>query len=77
MEGLVGKVFALRDEIVTFVVGRREEGKAGEFVRYLKGSFNLSICIKFNDEGPDAIIRFPKPGHTATALRDEKVANGV
>ncbi|KAH7317227.1 hypothetical protein BKA65DRAFT_515597 [Rhexocercosporidium sp. MPI-PUGE-AT-0058] len=24
-----------------------------------------------------AIIRFPKPGHTATALRDEKVANEV
>ncbi|KAL5330170.1 hypothetical protein ACEPPN_003695 [Leptodophora sp. 'Broadleaf-Isolate-01'] len=33
--------------------------------------------ITFGDEGPDAIIRFPKPGHTATALRDEKVANEV
>jgi hypothetical protein len=28
------RVFASRDEIVTFVAGRREEGKAGEFVRY-------------------------------------------
>jgi hypothetical protein len=71
------KVFASRNEIVAFVAGRREEGKAGEFVRYLKGSFNLSICIKFGDGGPNAIIRFPKPGHTATALRDEKVANEV
>jgi hypothetical protein len=71
------KVFASRNEIVTFVAGRREEGKAGDFVRYLKGSFNLSICIKFGDGGPNAIIRFPKPGHTATALRDEKVANEV
>ena len=71
------KVFALRDEIVTFVAGRREGGQAGEFVRYLKGSFNLSICIRFSDGGPNAIIRFPKPGHTATALRDEKVANEV
>lgn len=71
------KVFDSRDEIVTFVAGRREGGKAGEFVRYLKGSFNLSICISFNDGGPNVIIRFPKPGHTATALRDEKVANEV
>ncbi|KAL8939465.1 MAG: hypothetical protein Q9211_002734 [Gyalolechia sp. 1 TL-2023] len=71
------KVFASRDEIVTFVAGRLDERKAGEFVRYLKGSFNLHICIKFDDGGPDAIIRFPKPGHTATALRDEKVANEV
>lgn len=70
-------VTASRDEIVTFVAGRREGGKAGEFVRYLKGSFNLSICIRFNDGGPNAIIRFPKPGHTATALRDEKVVNEV
>jgi Phosphotransferase enzyme family len=76
-EAWLERVFASRDEIVTFVAGRREEGKAGEFVRYLKGSFNLSLCIKFNDEGPDAIIRFPKPGHTATALRDEKVFNEV
>lgn len=26
---------------------------------------------------PDVIIRFPMPGHTATALRDEKVVKGV
>lgn len=26
---------------------------------------------------PDAIIRFPKPGHAATAWRDEKVTNEV
>ncbi|KAI9844999.1 MAG: hypothetical protein M1837_005143 [Sclerophora amabilis] len=71
------KVFDSRDEIISFVAGRREEGKAGEFVRYLRGSFNLSICIRFPDGGPNAIVRFPKPGHTATALRDEKVANEV
>ena len=71
------KVFVSRDEIVTFVAGRRGRGIAGEFVRYLRGSFNLSICIKFNDGGPNAIIRFPKPGHTATAFRDEKVVNEV
>ncbi|PSS23204.1 hypothetical protein M430DRAFT_64856 [Amorphotheca resinae ATCC 22711] len=31
----------------------------------------------FNDGGPNAIIRFPKPGHTAVALMDEKVTNEV
>ncbi|KAI9704074.1 MAG: hypothetical protein M1836_006935 [Candelina mexicana] len=71
------KVFASRDEIVHFVTKRREGGKAGEFLHYLKGSFNLSVCIGFSDGGPNVIIRFPKPGHTATALRDEKVANEV
>ncbi|KAJ5382868.1 hypothetical protein N7517_000779 [Penicillium concentricum] len=38
------------------------------------GFFNLSFRFSFSD-GPDAIIRFPKPGHTATAYRDEKVVN--
>ncbi|KAI9747050.1 MAG: hypothetical protein M1835_002246 [Candelina submexicana] len=71
------KVFASSDDIVAFVAGRREGGKAGEFVRYLKGSFNLSICIRLSDGGPNAIIQPPKLGHTAAALRDEKVANEV
>lgn len=71
------EVFTAKYEIVSFVAGRREKGKAGEFVRYLRGSFNFCICVTFNDGGPDAVIRFPKPGHTSTALRDEKVANEV
>jgi aminoglycoside phosphotransferase (APT) family kinase protein len=44
---------------------------------WLKGSFNLGFRYKFDDGGPDAFIRFAKPGHTATALRDEKVLNEV
>ncbi|TAQ85118.1 hypothetical protein B7494_g6545 [Chlorociboria aeruginascens] len=71
------KVFDFTDEIVTFAAGRRGEDTAGQFVCYLKGSFNLSICIRFSDGGPNAIIRFPKPGHTAIALMDEKVTNEV
>lgn len=62
-------------EIATFVASRRKRGQATEIVGYLKGSFNFSIRVRFSDEGPDAIIRFPKPGHTA--FRDEKVANEV
>lgn len=41
----------------------------------MKGSFNLSLVVKFNDEGPKAVIRFPKPGHTATEFREENVRN--
>ncbi|KAL6409746.1 Protein kinase-like domain [Ilyonectria robusta] len=57
----LNKVFDAKVELATFVAARRGRGKATEF----------------DDGGPDAIIRFPKPGHTATALRDEKVANEV
>lgn len=71
------KVIDSKNEIVNFVASRQEGGKAGEFVRYFRGSFNLSLHIRFHDVGSSVIIRFPKPGHTATALRDEKVTNEV
>ncbi|KAM4059666.1 phosphotransferase enzyme family protein [Hirsutella rhossiliensis] len=35
------------------------------------------LRFKLSDQGPDAIIRFPKPRHTATHLRDENVTNEV
>ncbi|KAF1970383.1 hypothetical protein BU23DRAFT_649967 [Bimuria novae-zelandiae CBS 107.79] len=54
------------------VSSQRTGSPSGEFYRYLKGSFNLSLVIKFNDDGAKGVIRFPKPGHTATHLRDEK-----
>ena len=71
------RVFDAKIELATFVTSRRGGGRATEYVGFLKGSFNFSFRFKFSDGGPDAIIRFPKPGHTATALRDEKVANEV
>ncbi|KAH8175355.1 phosphotransferase enzyme family protein [Sarocladium implicatum] len=40
-------------------------------------SFNFSFRYRLSDDGPDAIVRFPKPGHTAAAMRDEKVVNEV
>lgn len=73
----LNKVFDAKVELATFVAARRGRGKTTEYVGFLKGSFNFSFRFRFDDGGPDAIIRFPKPGHTATALRDEKVANEV
>jgi aminoglycoside phosphotransferase (APT) family kinase protein len=63
-------------DIVAFVsshLGRPE----GEFEEWLKGSYNLCASIRFNDGGPRTIIRFPKPGHTLTSRREEKVKGEV
>ncbi|MCJ1341267.1 hypothetical protein MMC09_006563 [Bachmanniomyces sp. S44760] len=71
------KVIDAKDEIVAFVDRRLDGGGAGEFIGYLKGSFNLSLRIGFGDRRRSALIRFAKPGHTQTAWRTEKVTNEV
>ena len=73
----VSDVYDAKQKIIDFVSSRREGHPVGEFDGYLKGSFNLSLVIRFDDGGPKAVIRFPKPGITATNLRDEKVKNEV
>ncbi|KAF2865013.1 kinase-like domain-containing protein [Massariosphaeria phaeospora] len=72
----LSKMIDVKQEIVEFVASRREGNEIGEFDSYRKGSFNLSLVVRFSN-GPKAVIRFPKPGHTATCLRDEKVRNEV
>lgn len=69
-------LFDARAELATFVATRRGGG-TGTYVEFLKGSFNFSFRYTFSDGRPDTIIRFPKPGHTAIAYRDEKVTNEV
>ncbi|RFU29784.1 hypothetical protein B7463_g6577, partial [Scytalidium lignicola] len=69
--------FDSKAELASFVASRREGNGSGKYVGFLKGSFNFSFRFNFSDGGPDAIIRFPKSGHTATALRDKKVTNEV
>lgn len=66
-----------RAELAVFVAERRQGGGTGQYVGFLKGSFNFSFHFSFGDGLPDVIIRFPKPGHTATAPWDEKVENEV
>jgi hypothetical protein len=73
----LSKVIDAKQEIVAFVASRRPINSTGEFAGYLKGSFNLSLVVKFSNGEPKAVIRFPKPGHTAMAFRDEKVRNEV
>jgi serine/threonine protein kinase len=71
------KFIDAKQEIVAFVASRRQGKPTGEFAGYLKGSFNLSLVVRVSDEGAKAVIRFPKPGHTATAFQDERVRNEV
>lgn len=71
------KVLDLKEEIVAFVASRRPGQPTGEYDGWNTGSFNFCISVKFNDGGPKAIIRFPKPGHTLTARREEKVKSEV
>ncbi|EHK96912.1 putative Altered inheritance of mitochondria protein 9, mitochondrial [Glarea lozoyensis 74030] len=71
------KVIATRKDIAAFVSSRRPGSAEGEFDRFMNGSFNFCVCIRFNDDGPKSIIRFPKPGHTLTARREEKVRSEV
>jgi aminoglycoside phosphotransferase (APT) family kinase protein len=71
------KAIGAKEEIVAFVSSRRPGCPQGEFDGYLKGSFNFCISVRFDDGGPKAIIRFPKPGHTLTARREEKVKSEV
>ncbi|KAL2023137.1 hypothetical protein VTK56DRAFT_3743 [Thermocarpiscus australiensis] len=77
----VRKLLDAKAELARFVTSRRSGTQAGtgpgKYVGFLKGSFNFSLRFTFSDGGPDAIIRFPKPGHTAAAFRDEKIANEV
>jgi hypothetical protein len=58
------KVINAKDEIVAFVNSRLDRGGAGEFISFLKGSFNLSLCIGFGDRRQSALIRFAKLRHT-------------
>lgn len=71
------KILGAKEEIIAFVSSRRSGCSMGEFNGYMRGSFNLCISVRFNDDGPNSIIRFPKPGHTLTARRDEKVKREV
>ncbi|KAF1850841.1 uncharacterized protein K460DRAFT_350846 [Cucurbitaria berberidis CBS 394.84] len=72
----LNRLFDNKAEIADCVSHLLERGP-GTYVGFLKGSFNFSFRIRFREGFPDALIRFPKPGHTATALRDEKVENEV
>jgi hypothetical protein len=68
-------VLDARAEIALFVARFRLGGEAPEVIDWFEGSFNFCLRVTFYDGGPDAVIRFPGPGHTT--FREEKVINEV
>lgn len=68
------RVLNAKEEIAAFVASRRP-GRGAEVLDWFQGSFNFCLQIMYNDGTPDAIIRFPGPGHTT--FRDEKIQNEV
>ncbi|KAI9696489.1 MAG: hypothetical protein M1820_008117 [Bogoriella megaspora] len=73
----LSRLFDKKAEVVDSVTDLLEGRGPGSYVSFLKGSFNFSYRIRFSKGFPDALIRFPKPGHTATDWRVEKVENEV
>ena len=73
----IRKLIDARDEIVAFVDARLDGKGDGEYLGFLKGSFNLCYHIGFGERRPSALIRFAKPGHTVSSWRAEKVTNEV
>ena len=68
----IHRAFAAQKEILDLVAQRRPGGEPRGIVGWFAGSYNFCFRASFT-EGPDAIIRFPKPG--CTAFADEKVSN--
>ncbi|KAI4939580.1 uncharacterized protein J4E92_000866 [Alternaria infectoria] len=76
LEAWAAKVKAANEEIVTFVGQKLRINVPGEFVRYLQGSYNVNLVVRFGEEDI-VIIRFPKRGITAARFLEEKIKNEV
>jgi hypothetical protein len=68
------RILNAKEEIAAFVA-IHQPGQGAEVLDWFQGSFNFCLQIMYNDGTPDAIIRFPGPGHTT--FRDEKIWNEV
>lgn len=67
----------LREWLNGFLVAEVKLSGTAEHIGYAIGSFNMAYRYRFDDDGPDAMIRFPKRGRMFLALRDGKVASDV
>jgi hypothetical protein len=64
-------------DIVSFVDNCLGWNKAGEFLRFFKGSFNLSIAARNSITNERIVIRFPIPGKVYDPWRAKKVKHEV
>ena len=56
------KFVEAKHEIVSFVNSRLGWNKAGKFLEYFRGSFNLSIAVRNSETNECVLICFPLPG---------------
>lgn len=75
MVNWLNRSFDLKVQLANFVATRRAGEGSRSISVFLKGrgSFSFSFRFSFDDGGPDAIIRFPKPGHTATLIGTKRL----
>lgn len=55
---------------VSFVDNRLGWNKAGEFLNFFKGSFNLSMAVRNGESDECILIRFPFPGKVYGSWRE-------
>ncbi|KAH7370306.1 hypothetical protein BKA65DRAFT_488132 [Rhexocercosporidium sp. MPI-PUGE-AT-0058] len=73
----IRKLVEVTPDIVFFVDNCLGWNKAGEFLRFFKGSFNLSIAVRNSVTNERVIIRFPIPGKVYDLWRAKKVKHEV
>ncbi|TVY25156.1 hypothetical protein LHYA1_G006487 [Lachnellula hyalina] len=73
----IRKFVEAKPKIVSFVDTCLGWNKAGEFLRFFKGSFNLSIAARNCVTNERAVIRFPIPGKVYDLWRVKKVKHEV
>jgi aminoglycoside phosphotransferase (APT) family kinase protein len=66
-----------KPDIVSFVDNCLGWNEAGEFLRFFKGSFNLSIAVRNSVTNERVVIRFPIPGKVYDLWRGKKVKHEV
>ncbi|KAI1370797.1 hypothetical protein F4677DRAFT_344373 [Hypoxylon crocopeplum] len=73
----IGKFVDAKRDIVSFVGSCLGWNKAGEFIEFFKGSFNLSLAVRNAETSERVLIRFPFPGKIYGPWRDKKVRDEV
>lgn len=64
-------------DLELFVTDHVNDRGAAKFVTggMSDGSYNRVVRFSFDSNGSDVALKFPKPGHTAATLAQEKIAN--
>jgi len=76
MKWWFGRYKVVQEDVIHFVAQALKTKTPGKLHNYHHTAHNVSLTISFKD-GRMAVIRFPKPGQTASIFMEEKVRNEV